>query len=68
MVKGVTVSGTGGIMEVQGKFDVELFWKTMAIILSNKTNTKITVEVTRENGPGEKKIVEATNSGRECSA
>ncbi len=55
-------------MEVQGKFDVELFWKTMAIILSNKTNTKITVEVTRENGPGEKKIVEATDSGRKCSA
>lgn len=67
-MKRVTVFGTGGIMEVQGKFDVELFWKTMAIILSNKTNTKITVEVTRENGRGEKKIVEAADAGRKCSA
>lgn len=42
-------------MEIQGKFDVQRFWDTLALILSEREGVKITVKVTQE----EKEEVEA---------
>ncbi len=36
------------MVEIHGKFDVELFYKTLAKILSRRENADITVTVTME--------------------
>lgn len=39
------------MVEVHGKFDVELFYKTLAKILSQRENADITVTVTMKETP-----------------
>ena len=49
-------------MEIQGKFDAQRFFETLALILSERQKVKITVKVTPRE---EKEIVETKQQSKE---
>lgn len=50
-------------MEIQGKFNAQRFFETLALILSEKENAKITVKVTQR-----EKKEEALEAGEQQAA
>lgn len=53
-------------MEIQGKFDAQRFFDTLAMILSERENVKITVRVTRLQE--EEEGVQKTAAGKQQAA
>lgn len=41
-------AGCAAMVEVQGKFNVERFFETLALLLSEREHAKITVKVTQK--------------------